>query len=101
MRSLFLVQYLIKSIIYEQNNEVCCCCLTCRKKIHFFQTNFSDELDSRFNNLKKLLIQYYHVFNNKSFLLVISSKIPLKKASYSIPWHITLNNLIPVNKKKH
>ena len=100
MRSLFLVQYLIKSIIYEQNNEVCCRCLTCRKKIHS-ETNFSDELDSCFNNLKKLLIQYYYVFNNKSFLLVISSKIPLKKASYSIPWHITLNNLIPVNKKKH
>ena len=100
MRSLFLVQYLIKSIIYEQNNEVCCCCLTCRKKIHS-ETNFRGELDSCFNNLKKLLIQYYHVFNNKSFLLVISSKIPLKKASYSIPWHITLNNLIPVNKKKH
>ena len=51
-----------------------CCCLTSRKKIHS-ETDFSDKSDGCFNNLEKLLIQYYYVFNNKLFLLAILLKM--------------------------
>ena len=57
-----------QSIIYEQNNEVCCCCLTCRKKKLCSKTNFSDQCEVYFNQLKKILTQYYYVYNIAPFM---------------------------------
>ena len=63
-----------QSITMNRIMKFCCCCLTSRKKIHS-ETDFSDKSDGCFNNLKKLLIQYYYVFNNKLFLLAILFKM--------------------------
>ena len=60
-----------ESIIYEQKTEVCCCCLTCRRKI-ISETNLRDELDEYFDDLKKLLIQYYYTFDGSAFLEHVS-----------------------------
>ena len=46
--------------IYDENNETCCCCKSCPNEIHS-RTNFSDKKLGYFTELKKLLIQYYHV----------------------------------------
>ena len=51
----------------ERKNEVCCCCLMCRTKL-CPETNFSDEAEEYFYELKKLLIQYYYVFDSSAFL---------------------------------
>ena len=41
-----------QSIIYEQNNEVCCCYLNCCDKFRS-ETNFGDQCEVYFNQLKK------------------------------------------------
>ena len=51
---------LLQSIIYDKNNETCCWCKSCLNEIHS-RTNFSDKKLGNFTELKKLLIQYYHV----------------------------------------
>ena len=63
-----------QSIIYEQNNEVSCCCLNCQDKF-CSETNFSDEFEGYFNQLKNFLIQYYYVFDNGPFMVNFSYKI--------------------------
>ena len=49
------------SIIYEQLNEVICCCLSCSNQI-ISTTNFREESDDFFDELKKIMIQYFYVY---------------------------------------
>ena len=56
-----------QSIIYEQNNEVCLCYLNFRDKFRS-ETNFSDQCEGYYNQLKKNLIQYYYVVDNGPFV---------------------------------
>ena len=54
---------LYNSIIYKQKDEVICCCLKCKKKV-VSQTNYCEAFDNYFDNLKKLLIQYFVVYDS-------------------------------------
>ena len=56
-----------QSITYEHDKEVCCFCLNCQDRF-CSETNFSDECESYFNQLKRILIQYYYVFDNCPFM---------------------------------
>lgn len=58
---------LCQSIIYEENKEICCCCFICRDEIQL-RTNFIDEIHGYFYELKKFLIQHYHVLDKSSLL---------------------------------
>ena len=57
-----------QAIVYEHKNEVCCCCLMSRTKL-FSVTDFIDQTEEYFYELKKLLIQYYYVFDNSANIL--------------------------------
>ena len=48
------------SIIYEQLNEVICCCLNCSNQISI--TNFREESGDFFDELKKIMNQYFYVY---------------------------------------
>ena len=49
------------SIVYEQLNEVICCCLNCSNQIISI-TNFREESGDFFDELKKIMIQYFYVY---------------------------------------
>ena len=51
-----------ESIVYEQSDEIIRCCLNCRKKI-FSDTNYREEPNDFFNDLKKTLIRYFYVYD--------------------------------------
>ena len=48
-------------IIYEELNEVICRCLNCSNQI-ISTTNFRKESDDFFDELKKIMIQYFYVY---------------------------------------
>ena len=49
------------SVIYEQLNEIICCCVNCSNQT-ISNTNFREESDDFFDQLKKIMIQYFYVY---------------------------------------
>ena len=64
-----------KSLIYENEGEVCCCCLKFLKTIKN-RIYFSEENEGYFDELNKMLIEYYYVRNANLFADVfVTSKV--------------------------
>ena len=55
-----------KSFTYENKGEVCCCFLKCLKTIKK-RIYFPEENEGYFDELKKILIEYYYVRNANLF----------------------------------
>ena len=63
---------------------------------------FSEEKEGYFDELKKILIEYYYVWGTNQLAdTFVAQKIEEKKSTYQIPLLITLNNLMPTYKKSH
>ena len=60
MKSLSEELYTKTILIYENEGEVCCCCLKCLKTIKK-RIYFSEENEGYFDELKKILTEYYYV----------------------------------------
>ena len=62
VRNLSKEQYFdIVLFIYEELNEVICCCFNCSNQI-IFNTNFREGSDDFFDELTKIMIQYFYVY---------------------------------------
>ena len=63
-----LIQLVEDSVVldlYPYHNEIIACCCICHKEICSICSRFEEDLSDRFfNDLKKLLIQYFHVLND-------------------------------------
>ena len=67
LQKVYQRNHIQKKCIYECNSEVCCCCLkrlkTIKKRIYF-----SEEKEDYFDELKKILIEYYYGRNANLFV---------------------------------
>ena len=87
------------TFIYEQNNEVYCCCLYCWNKFHS-ETNSVMNVKVVLTSSKKIWFNTTRFPTMLHLWWIFHRKFHTWKP-YFISLHITLNNLIPIDKINH